>query len=150
MTSNTVACSPEDENNRDFNVWGAYHEQRYPGMPTGFIPEDVWQEYLNQQSRFYEVHPNGTLKQEALPARFDLVPPSALERVAQTLHEGAEKYGEYNWQTINLDDHINHAIAHVYAYLSGDDSEDHLTHAICRLMFASSCSIFGGLNAEVS
>lgn len=31
---------------------------------------------------------------------------------------------------------MNHVIQHLYAYLAGDDSDDHLSHAILRAMFA--------------
>ena len=53
---------------------------------------------------------------------------------------GAEKYGEdfyhRNYTKIPAEEHINHAIAHLYAFLAGDESDDHLGHAIVRAMFA--------------
>jgi hypothetical protein len=51
--------------------------------------------------------------------------------------EGAEKYGEYNWQKgFPVNDILNHAIAHVYKHLSGDRTEDHLGHAAAGLLMA--------------
>lgn len=75
--------------------------------------------------------------QTKLPVRMDLIPASVLLEVAAVLAEGAEKYGEYNWVLIDTNDHINHAITHLYRFLSGDVSENHLAHAICRVMFAA-------------
>lgn len=75
--------------------------------------------------------------QSKLPVRFDLIPAVELFEVAKVLSEGAEKYGEYNWQKIPTRDHINHALSHNYAFLAGDTSDDHITHAICRLLFAA-------------
>lgn len=53
---------------------------------------------------------------------------------------GAEKYGEdfyhRNYTKIPPEEHINHAIQHLYAFLAGDESDDHLGHAIVRSMFA--------------
>jgi hypothetical protein len=73
--------------------------------------------------------------------RFDLVPPLALAKVAEVLHQGANKYGDNSW--VKLDDptdHVSHALAHLYAFLAGDRQEgqpqDHLTHAACRILFA--------------
>lgn len=77
-------------------------------------------------------------RQSELKARFDLIDPEAALVLAQVLHEGAEVYGEGqdNWRRIPVNDHLNHAVAHVYRHLGGDTSEDHLGHAFCRLMFA--------------
>jgi hypothetical protein len=51
--------------------------------------------------------------------------------------EGAAKYGEHNWQKgMPLGDTLNHAIAHVYKYLSGDRTEEHLSHAAANLLMA--------------
>lgn len=62
--------------------------------------------------------------------RYDLISPIGLRRLAETCHEGAVKYSDYNWEKgMPVADLVNHAIAHLYAYLSGDRTEDHLAHA---------------------
>lgn len=75
-------------------------------------------------------------KQSLSKWRMDLMPPRAILAVGGVLYEGAEKYGENNWHKIPLDSHINKAIAHLYAYLAGDRSDDHLGHAACRMLMA--------------
>lgn len=75
-------------------------------------------------------------KQSRLDVRFDLIPAIPLFEVALVLKEGADKYGEWNWQKIPTSNHINHALSHIYAYLAGDTSDDHLAHAACRILFA--------------
>lgn len=76
--------------------------------------------------------------QSEINVRYDLIPPEVLEKVAQTLHYGAVKYGEKNWENISINDHINHALAHINSFRidSTHNDEDDLIHAICRLMFA--------------
>jgi hypothetical protein len=72
-----------------------------------------------------------------LPERFDLIPSLGIKAVAQTMSEGAIKYGEYNWQKgMPIGDTLNHAIAHIYSFLSGDRSEEHLSHAAANLLMA--------------
>lgn len=68
--------------------------------------------------------------------RFDLVDAKAMFAMTQVLATGAEKYGANNWRKIPVEGHINHALAHLYAYLAGDASDEHLTNALCRTMFA--------------
>jgi hypothetical protein len=68
--------------------------------------------------------------------RFDLLDPKAMFEMTKVLAEGAEKYGENNWKLIDVEDHLNHLLIHVYAYLAGDRTDDHLSHAMCRAMFA--------------
>jgi hypothetical protein len=84
---------------------------------------------------------NKGASQSHLPYRFDLFDGPAMFRMAEVLDEGARKYGEGNWRGITVEDHLNHMIAHAYAYLSGDDSDDHLSHVMCRAMFAQGCDI---------
>lgn len=76
-------------------------------------------------------------KQSDIPYRFDLLPPLSLAKVAQILKNGADKYGENNWHKIPVNENINHAIAHLVAYLANDNQEDHLRNALCRIFFAS-------------
>jgi hypothetical protein len=77
-------------------------------------------------------------KQHALPYRFDLLEPYMMRRVSKVLAEGASRYGDRNWQRIPLKDHINHAMYHLNEANADvpETREDHLAHAICRIMFA--------------
>jgi len=76
-------------------------------------------------------------KQSATLYRFDLIPPSALFDVARIVAQGSEKYGDNNWKKIETESHINHALQHLYAWLEGDESDEHLAHAACRCLFAT-------------
>jgi hypothetical protein len=84
-------------------------------------------------------------KQSKVLYRFDLLDPRAMFKMTEVLKEGAEKYGEDNWRGIPIQDHLNHMIIHAYAYLAGDKSDDHLSHIMCRAMFAQAVDIDGGL-----
>lgn len=70
------------------------------------------------------------------PGRCDLSPARAVLAVAQVLATGAQKYGPDNWRGIPVEDHFNHALAHLFADLGGDTGDDHLAHAACRLLMA--------------
>ncbi len=80
-------------------------------------------------------------KQTGVGFRLDLLDSHAILRLGAVLKEGADKgYEKNNWMLISADEHINHALGHIMAYLGGDhyedEEEDHLGHAFCRLMFA--------------
>ena len=49
-------------------------------------------------------------------------------------------YGETrhdrNFTKIPTDEHICHCLQHLYAYLAGDTSDEHIAHAIVRCLFA--------------
>jgi len=76
-------------------------------------------------------------KQSATPYRFDLIDARAMFRLAEITGYGASKYGADNWRKLDIEDNINHAIQHLYAWLAGDRQDDHLAHAFCRCMFAT-------------
>jgi hypothetical protein len=73
-------------------------------------------------------------KQSQSLYRCDLLPARASLAVAEVLHHGAAKYGPNNWRKIPTEDHINHAMVHLFAWLAGDTQDDHLEHAACRLL----------------
>ena len=79
-------------------------------------------------------------KQSASPYAFELLPPYALFEAAKVARHGADKYGETfgdrNYTKIDSKSHLNHALQHIYAYLAGDTSDDHLSHALVRMLFA--------------
>lgn len=82
--------------------------------------------------------------QSAVQYRCDLLPARATLEVAGVLHHGAIKYGENNWRQIEVGDHINHALIHLYALLAGDKQDDHLAHAACRLLMAMELELAKG------
>ena len=75
-------------------------------------------------------------KQSAVAHRCDLLPPLATLHVARILHGGSFKYGDWNWFNIPMSENLNHALIHIFAFLAGDTSDDHLGHAACRMIMA--------------
>lgn len=68
--------------------------------------------------------------------------PETLLLIAKTMEYGAIKgnkgkgYPKDNWRKISEDDHINHALAHLYAAELGDTQDDHIAHFYTRIMMA--------------
>jgi hypothetical protein len=64
---------------------------------------------------------------DAEDVRFDLICPTAEERLARIYQEGAVKYGDTNYaKGIPLSNILNHGKRHLNLYLRGDRSEDHI------------------------
>jgi len=87
---------------------------------------------------------------DAEATRYDLVSPIGLEAIARTCAEGAAKYSDFNWERgMPVHDLLNHSIRHIYQYLAGDRSEDHLPHAAWGLLAAiHSEALWPHLNAD--
>ena len=69
--------------------------------------------------------------------RWDLISPIVMRSLARTYAEGAKKRGACNWENgMPVTDLLNHGIAHLYAFLGGDRSEDHLGHAAWNILGA--------------
>lgn len=81
--------------------------------------------------------------QSDIPVRFDLIDANAMFEMAKVLDHGARKYGEDNWRLISVRDHLNHLLMHTFAYLAGDDSDEHLSHILCRATFAQGVALQG-------
>lgn len=74
---------------------------------------------------------------DAEGTRYDLISPIGLAAVAAACAEGAERYGDYNWEKgMPANDLINHALRHIYLFLSGNRDEDHLGHAAWNVIGA--------------
>lgn len=74
---------------------------------------------------------------DAEQTRYDLISPIGLRAVAEACAEGASRYGAWNWEAgMPANDMLNHALRHIYIFLSGDRSEDHLGHAAWNLLAA--------------
>ena len=85
-------------------------------------------------------------KQSKAVAAFHLLDALAMFRIAKVLQYGASRYERDNWRKISCEDHLNHALSHIFAYLAGDTQDDHLGHAFCRLMMA--CATEGDGSVE--
>jgi hypothetical protein len=67
---------------------------------------------------------------------YTLICPAAIEALAETMADGARKYGKHNWtKGIPNSNSLNHALDHLLQYLSGDREEDHLGHALANIQF---------------
>lgn len=81
-------------------------------------------------------------KQSKIPYNFMGIDAHALFAMAKVLQEGKEKYGaDENWRKIPVAEHLNHAMTHIMAYKAGDKSDGHLSHLLCRAMFACAVEI---------
>jgi hypothetical protein len=65
-----------------------------------------------------------------------VLPGKAMLRLAGVFNNGARKYSANNWRKVDMQDHIDHVLQHLFAYLAGDKQDDHLGHAFCRLAMA--------------
>lgn len=74
-----------------------------------------------------------------VPERFDLVPWTAVRQIAQTMTDALRDHDEGGWRELPRKEHVTRAIRHLTLYLVGDKSEDHLSHAACRALFALEC-----------
>lgn len=67
--------------------------------------------------------------------RYDLISPIGVRRIAETYGEGALKYGDHNWRAgMPFSTTVNHVLAHLFQWLRGEKSEDHLAHAAWGLL----------------
>jgi hypothetical protein len=80
-------------------------------------------------------------KQSKLAFHPGLLPVEAVIRVCNILTVGAKKYRENNWRLISQKEHLDHAMQHLLLFNNGDNSEDHLGNAACRILFACSETI---------
>jgi hypothetical protein len=65
--------------------------------------------------------------------RLDLISPQAIIRLGRILKEG--EVHPAHWTTKDPGHHLNCAIGHLMAHMEGDDTQDHLAKALCRIMF---------------
>jgi hypothetical protein len=69
--------------------------------------------------------------------RYDLLPIYAIKRLTKHYENGAVKYGENNYlKGIPLMRYMDSALRHIFKYLEGDASEDHLTAGAWNLLSA--------------
>lgn len=75
----------------------------------------------------------------AKPARYDLIPPGALELVAKLYGRGAGKYDDHNWRR-GYDWSLSFAALnrHLWAFWNGEDMDEEmgLPHMACVIFHA--------------
>lgn len=83
-----------------------------------------------------ETHETGAVRStDANNERYDLITPIGLRRLAVTYKEGSDKYSDFNWEKgFKESCLLNHALRHINLWLSGDRTEDHLSHSVWNLM----------------
>ena len=101
-----------------------------PTFLYGFFTEK-WEE-ANAICSYME----GSIDKDEMTRRIMQLYPNALIQIAKTLEEGVTKYPMNNWRLIPEEDHLNHALIHLYALEEGDTQDDHLGHFLTRIMMA--------------
>jgi len=109
-------------------------DERYRLFLEGDLAANTQAQATGTQSDTWTNNKGGS--QSKLTGRSDLLPADVLLRIADVLATGAERHGAENWKLIDADDHLNHALTHIYSYQAGiETGEDHIIHSLCRLLF---------------
>ena len=87
------------------------------------------------------VFESGAIRSNCGKTRWDLLPYDSLEIVAQVMTQGADKYGDRNWEKgFPWMSVFSSLMRHLFKWVRGEDLDDesglpHLSHAACNVLF---------------
>jgi len=110
------------------------------------MTDRILQDFGDPSAEEIETNSKGG-KNSKIGVRYDLIPPLAIKELAKVLEQGSKKYDEWNWLNVDVNQHINHALNHIFESLvnksENNTSEtieqnriEELSHAFCRLGMA--------------
>lgn len=99
------------------------------------MSQQIQLEGFSDEGQVVKVNDKGG-KASDVPYALTSVDPKALLSLGAAMHKGNNRHGRDNWRLVAVDEHLNHALVHIYAWLAGDRQEDHLGHAFTRMMMA--------------
>lgn len=93
-------------------------------------------QWVTKDSGLREEFPTGSRRDTRTgKGRYDLLPPYAIQRLAQVYERGAAKYGDRNWEKGQpLSRFLDSALRHTFQVLEGKTDEDHAGQAAWNLL----------------
>lgn len=108
--------------------------------PMGVLISEFKQQkpkYTINDSGSRQQFSTGMVRDDQDKIRYDLIPLFMLDRFAEHLTKGAKKYSPRNWQKAETKEEMERFIAssyrHFFAYMSGEETEDHFSAIIFNL-----------------